>query len=37
MLKKLNNNVREIGNRIRELRKSNNISLDTFCEDINKK
>ena len=37
MLKELNKNVSEIGNRIRELRKSNNISLDTFCEDINKK
>lgn len=30
-------NVSEIGNRIRELRKSKNISLDIFCEDINKK
>ena len=37
MLKKLDNNVNEIGNRIKELRKSNNISLDRFCEDINKK
>ena len=30
-------NVSEIGNRIRELRKLKNISLDIFCEDINKK
>lgn len=27
----------EIGNKIRELRKSKNISLDIFCEDINRK
>ena len=30
-------NVSEIGNRIRELRKLKNISLDVFCEDINRK
>ena len=29
--------VSEIGNKIRELRKSKNISLDIFCEDINRK
>lgn len=27
----------EIGNKIRELRKSKNISLDIFCKDINRK
>ena len=27
----------EIGNKIRKLRKSKNISLDIFCEDINRK
>lgn len=30
MLKQLDKNVSEIGNKIRELRKLNNISLDTF-------
>lgn len=38
-MEKLNRKITasEIGNKIRELRKSKNISLDIFCEDINRK